>query len=74
MTLSFLFVYCFLFVNYYSNLLLQLYRTGHFIAELTLYQTLESGKETSFTDQTTVAMSHYNWHCSGRSVKVVVLN
>ena len=45
MTLTFLFVYCFLFVNYYSKILLQLcqlYSTGHFIAELTLYQTLES--------------------------------
>ena len=48
MTLTFLFVY---FVNYYSKILLQLcqiYSTGHFIAELTLYQTLESGKDTSF--------------------------
>ena len=51
MTLTFLFVYCFLFVNYYSKILLQLcqlYSTGHFIAELTLYQMLESGKDTSF--------------------------
>ena len=32
---------CFLFVNYYSK-----YSTGHFIAELTLYQMLESGKDT----------------------------
>ena len=50
MTLTFLFVYCFLFVNYYSKILLQLcrlYSTGHFIAELTLYQMLESGKDTS---------------------------
>ena len=41
---------CFLFVNYYSNILMQLcqlYSTGHFIAELTLYQMLESGKGTS---------------------------
>ena len=41
MTLTFLFVYCFLFVNYYSKILLQ------FIAELTLYQMVESGKDTS---------------------------
>ena len=44
MTLTFLFVYCFLFVNYYSKILLQLcqlYRTGQFVLELTLYQTLE---------------------------------
>ena len=36
--------------NYYSKILLQLcqlYNTGHFIAELTLYQMLESGKNTS---------------------------
>ena len=49
MTLTFLFVYCFLFVNYYSKILLQLcqlYSAGHFLAELTLYQTLESGKGT----------------------------
>ena len=48
MTLTFLFVYCILFVNYYSKILLQLcqfqlYSTGHFIAELTL----DSGKDTS---------------------------
>ena len=47
MTLTFLFVYCFLFVN-------RLHSTGHFIAELTLYQTLESPR---FADETTVAMS-----------------
>ena len=50
MTLTFLFVYCFLFVNYYSKILLQfcqLYSTDHFIAVLTLYQTIESGKDTS---------------------------
>ena len=50
MTLTFLFVYCFLFVNNYSKIVLQLcqlYSTGHFIAELTLYQMLESGKDTS---------------------------
>ena len=50
MTQTFLFVYCFLFVNYYSKILLllcQLYSTGHFIVVLTLYQTLESGKDTS---------------------------
>ena len=50
MTLTFLFVYCFLFLNNYSKILLQLCRlhsTGHFIAELPLYQTLESGKDTS---------------------------
>ena len=49
MTLTFLLVYCFLFVNYYSKILLlvcQLYSTGHFIVELTLYQMLESGKDT----------------------------
>ena len=37
--------YCY----YYSKILLQLcqlYSTGHFIAELTLYQTLESGRDT----------------------------
>ena len=36
--------------NYYSKILqqlCQLYNTGHFIAELTLYQMLESGKNTS---------------------------
>ena len=51
---------CFLFVINYSKILLQLcqlYSTGHFIAELTLYQMLVSGKDT-ITDQTTVAMSH----------------
>ena len=61
MTLTFLFVYCFLFVNYYSKILLQLrqlYSTGHFIAELTLYQMLESVKIPCFTDQTTAAMSN----------------
>ena len=50
MTLTFLFVYCFLFVNYYSTVslqLCQLYSTGRFIAELTLYQMLESGKDTA---------------------------
>ena len=49
-TLTFLFVYCFLFVNCYSKILLQfcqLYSTGHFIADMTLYQMLESGKNTS---------------------------
>ena len=49
MTLTFLFVYCFLFVNCYSKILLQLcqlYSTGNFIAEVTLYQMLESGKDT----------------------------
>ena len=40
MTLTFLFVHCFLFFK-------QLYSTGHFIAELTLYQMLESGNDTS---------------------------
>ena len=47
MILTFLFVYCFLFVNYYSKILLQffqLYSTGHFIVDMTLYQMLESGK------------------------------
>ena len=37
--------YCY----YYSKILLQLcqlYSTGHFIAEMTLYQMLESGKDT----------------------------
>ena len=61
MTLTFWFVYWFLFVNYYSKILLQLcqlYSTGHFIVELTLYQTLESGNIPRFTDQTTMAMSH----------------
>ena len=50
MTLTFLFVYCFLFVNYYSKILLQLcqlYSTDHFMAELTLYRMLESAKDTS---------------------------
>ena len=47
MTLTFLFVYCFLFVNYYSKIILQLCSTGHFIADVILYQTLESGKDTS---------------------------
>ena len=47
MTLTFLFVYCFLFVSYFFKILLQLcqlYSTGHFIAELTLYQMLKSDK------------------------------
>ena len=50
MTLTFLFVYCFLFVNYFFKILLQLcqlYSTGHFIAELTLYQMIKSGKDSS---------------------------
>ena len=49
MTLTFLFVYCFLFVNYSSKILLQLcqYSKGHFIAVLTLYHMIESGKDTS---------------------------
>ena len=57
MTLTFLFVYCFLlflsprFCCNYAN-----FSTGHFIAELTLYQSLV--KIPRFTDQTTVAMSH----------------
>ena len=54
MTLTLLFVYCFLFVNYYSKILLQLcqlYSTGHFIAELMV-------KIRRFTDHTTMAMSH----------------
>ena len=46
-TPTFLFVYCFLFVNYYSKILLQLCSMRHFVAELTLYQMLESGKDTS---------------------------
>ena len=61
MTLTFLFVYCFIFVIYYAKILLQfcqLYSTGHFIADMTLYQTLESGKYTGFTDQMTLAMPH----------------
>ena len=48
--LTFLFYVLLLFVNYYSKILLQLcqlYSKGHFIAELTLYQKLESGKDTS---------------------------
>ena len=48
MTLTFLFVY---FVNYYSKICCNYanynYSTGHFIAELTLYQMLESGKDNS---------------------------
>ena len=51
-TPTFLFVYCFLFVNYYSKILLQLcqlYRTGHLIVELTLYQMLESDNDTSLS-------------------------
>ena len=50
--LNFLFVYYFLFVNYFFKILLQLcqlYSTGHFIAELIFYQML---KIPSFTDQT----------------------
>ena len=41
------FIVCVL-LNNYSKILLQLcqYSTGHFIAELTLYQMLESGKDT----------------------------
>ena len=49
MTLTFLFVYCFLLLTItprfccnYAN-----FSTGHFIAESTLYQMLESGKDTS---------------------------
>ena len=49
--LTFLFVYCFLFVNYYSiglaAIMPIIISMGHFIAELTLYQTLESGKDTA---------------------------
>ena len=37
--------------------IMPLYSTGHISVELTLYQTVESGKDTSFIDQTTVAMS-----------------
>ena len=51
MTLTFFFVYC--FVNYYSKILLQLWQlcsTDHFIAEVTLYQMLESGKDTSLQE------------------------
>ena len=33
-TLTFLFVYCFLFVNYYSKILVQLCSTGHFFCEV----------------------------------------
>ena len=49
MTLTFLFVYCFLLLTItprfccnYAN-----FSTGHFIVESTLYQMLESGKDTS---------------------------
>ena len=61
MTLTFLFVYCFLFVNYYSKIMLQLcqlYSTGHFIAKLTLYQMLESGKYTSLHRPDDRGISH----------------
>ena len=61
MTLTFLFVHCFLFVNNNSKILLQLcqlYSTGHFIAELTLYQMLESGKDTSLRRPDDRGMSH----------------
>ena len=57
MTLTFFVCVFFLFVNYYSQQLCQLYSTGNFIAELTLYQMLESGKDT-LLNQTIVAMSH----------------
>ena len=62
-TLTFLFVYCFLFVNYFKILLqlCQLYSTGHFIAELTLHQMLKSGKDS--------LASPTRRRCSGRSVK-----
>ena len=53
--LTFLFVYCFLFVNYYSKILLQfcqIYSTGHFIADMKSLV-----KIPCFTDQTIVAMS-----------------
>ena len=78
MTLTFWFVYCFLFVNYYSKILLQLcqlYSTGHIIAELTLYQMLELVKIPFFTYQMTVEMSHNKQVIDtirGRSVKVVL--
>ena len=65
MTLTFLFVYCFLFVNYFFKILLQLcqlYSTGHFIAELTLYQMLKIPR---FTDKTAL-------FGKARSVKEVV--
>ena len=51
----------FVCVLLYSKILLQLcqlYSKGQYIVELTLYQTLESGKDTLLTYQTTVAMSH----------------
>ena len=54
-------MYCFFFVNYYSKILLQLsqlYSTGHFIAELTLYQVLESGKYTSLHRPDDRGISH----------------
>ena len=50
MMLTFLFVYCFLLANYYSNILLQLcqfYSTGLFITELDPLPDAESGKDTS---------------------------
>ena len=49
MTPTFLFVYCFLFVNYNSKILLQFcqsYSMSLFFADMTLYQTLESDKDT----------------------------
>ena len=61
MTLTFLFVYCFLFVHYYSKILLQLCQlcAGHFIAVLLLYQTPESDKDTSLhRPDDAVAMFH----------------
>ena len=47
--MTFLFVYCFLFVNYYSKILLQfcqLYSMDHFIADMDPLPDAESGKRT----------------------------
>ena len=52
--------------NYYSKILLQLW---HFIAELTLYQMLESGKDTSL-HRTDDRVSHNEQLIDTVSVKV----
>ena len=61
-TLTFLFVYCFLFVIFVNYKILlqlcQLYSTGHFIAALTLYQMLEFGKYTSLHRPADRGISH----------------
>ena len=58
MTLTFLFVYCFLFVNFYSKILLQLcqlYSTGHFLAELLFGKECNGSTELVHKDKNCIA-------------------